>query len=173
MKYISSTILSLTLLVVLGAGCGQSVVEKSIEKSIEKESGKNVDINSDRNSMTIEDEETGASLSAGEDVDFPSDFPSDIPKYEEGTVKMVTQNLGMNQSGYMIETSDDMDDIVAWFKGELEGDWQLKNTMTIQDSTIMMYEQSEGEKTVMLSVTVSTSEDDDSLTNIVVSRSER
>lgn len=173
MKYILSTILCMTLLVVLGAGCGQKIVEKSIEKSIEQESGKDVDIDVDRNSMTIEDEETGASLTAGEDVDFPDDFPSDIPKYKDGTLKMVTQNLGLNQSGYMMETSDGMDGIVSWFKDELSGDWQLKNTMTIQDSTIMMFERTDGGKTVMLSVTMSTDEDDDDLTNIVVSRSER
>jgi len=171
MKKISNTFISgiaLASLILLGAGCGQKIVEKGIEGSIERETGMNVDVNSDANSMTVTDEESGASMSAGEEVDFPSDFPSDIPKYEPGTLKMVTQNLGVNQSGYMMQTGDSADEVVSWFKGELD-DWQLKSTMTIQGSTIMIFERD----AATLSVTVSADEEHADMTNIVVSRAEQ
>jgi hypothetical protein len=161
-------VLSLALLLTLGAGCGQKIAEKSIEGSIERETGMNVDVNSDANSMTVTDEESGASMSAGEEVDFPSDFPSDIPRYESGTLKMVSQNLGVNQSGYMMQTGDSADKVVSWFKGELD-DWQLKNTMTIQGSTIMIFERD----AATLSVTVSADEEHADMTNITVSRTEQ
>jgi hypothetical protein len=85
---------------------------------------------------------------------------------------MATQNLGANQSGYMMVSPDQVSDIAAWFKRELAGDWKLMNTMTIQGNSIMAFEREADEGTVMLSVSVSPDEDDGSRASIVVTRTQ-
>jgi hypothetical protein len=170
-KIISFFIIAL-LAAALGAGCGQRAVEKTIERGIENETGNQVDVDVDRNAVNITDEETGASLSAGDEVTFPDDFPSDIPKYENGTLKMVTENMGVNQYGYMMQTRDDAVVVAAWFKDEAQkAGWQLQSSMTIQQSSIMMFERTGGESGMSLNVSVSVDEDDAGTVNIVVNRS--
>jgi hypothetical protein len=170
-KAISFSIIAL-LAAALGAGCGQRAVEKTIERGIENETGSQVDVDMDRNAVNITDEQSGASLSAGDEVTFPDDFPSDIPKYENGTLKMVTQNMGVNQYGYMMQTRDNAAVAAAWLKDEAQkAGWQLQSSMTIQQSTILMFERSGEESDMSLNVSVSVDEDDANAVNIVVNRS--
>lgn len=178
MKYTTAIIVSFALLVVLGAGCGQSAGEKivgnSVERGIERETGRDVDVDVDRDTVDIRDEETGATFSAGEDVRFPDDFPSDVPRYEDGTLNMINQNMAANQVGYMMTTGDSQQDVIAWFKTKASAEnWKLKSTMDIQGSTMVMWERADGGSTYVLSVTVSPDEEDATLQHIVVNKGAR
>jgi hypothetical protein len=176
MKYFSIPILSIALLALLGAGCNpfQSAQERAIEQSIEAGTDRDVDVDLRGDSVSVTDEETGGTMTAGEEVDFPSDFPSDIPRYPKGTLKMVSSQLGeAGQATYLMQTDDDSDAIMEWFKGEATGDgWKQKASLDIQGMVMLTYEREEGGSTYVMTVAV-TEDDDEDVRNINVTRAEQ
>ncbi|MBD3251866.1 hypothetical protein GF380_05460 [Candidatus Uhrbacteria bacterium] len=162
------------VLLTLGAGCGQrigeGVTERAIERGIENETGRDVNVDVSDGSVTIGEEGSDAQMMAGESVSFPSDFPSDIPQYPNGTVTFVTHQTALAQHGYLMETVDAHDDIVTWFKERTEGQaWALKSTLTLEASTILSFEKLKQEDTAVLTVTITTDEDEQNKQNILVS----
>jgi hypothetical protein len=72
----------------------------------------------------------------------------------------------------MMQTRDNAAVAAAWLKDEAQkAGWQLQSSMTIQQSTILMFERSGEESDMSLNVSVSVDEDDANAVNIVVNRS--
>lgn len=176
MKYIFTSLSLCVCLLLVGAGCNpaERAAERAIERSAEQNAGRdvNVDLDTNDNRMTVTDEETGGSVTAGESVEFPNDFPSDIPRYPNGTPKMVSSNLGGNQAGYLIQTTDTKDDILNWFRDETSA-WSQVSSLDVQGMAMLSFERSEGGSTYSLTISVMEDDSDSGMQNVNVVRAER
>ncbi|MFA5935396.1 MAG: hypothetical protein WC787_00865 [Patescibacteria group bacterium] len=178
MNHIRPVSIAALSLMLLGAGCNpvqnaqeramEGLVEKVIEKNVKDDSGKNVDIDLKKGGFTVTGEDGKATFSMGEKVEIPSTFPSDVPLYADATAKAVTMSEKDNGAVVVLQSEDDADKIVAWYKEEAsKKGWKQKASMELgEGSYILSYERVEDGKTAKMNITITSVED--GMTNITV-----
>ncbi len=96
-------------------GCGTSD-EKAGEQPAR------VEVDKDGNKVTVTGEEgEKAELQGGEDLTLPDGFPNDVPVYKNAqiTTSSKVTSGGKTLSTVGFETSDDVEEVHAWYKAEL------------------------------------------------------
>lgn len=149
-KILKLALLSLAVLVL--AGCGKSVLQKSnetaAEKIIEAQSGgkANVDING--NSVTVETEQ--GKMQSGENVKLPSDFPTDVYVID-GTIKVAITDQASGGQTISIETGKSLEEASAAYQEKLKSNgWKITGTMNFGEAATIIAEKDE--RTVSVSI---------------------
>lgn len=144
-----------TSIALVAAGCGESVTEKVAEKAakeaLEKE-GVTVSGDDESGSITFSDEEGKSSqLSYGDEL--PDDFPEEVPLPDDAkitsAIKTGTEGEG---AGFLIgaEVEQDADEVLKFYKAELEGYEQVMSASTAADSGLASYEGDEWDVNVVV-----------------------
>lgn len=122
------------------------------EKTIETEDG----------TFTVEAEEGGVRISGeqegvgavsglfGENAKIPDGFPKDVPVYPDASV---VAGVAAGGGGMItLQTGDDPDEIVAFYREELTGEgWSLASEMDIGDQRILPIEKGDRNGAVQIS----------------------
>lgn len=137
----SRTVVVMVALALLGSlllatGC-QKAAEEATEAAIEGATG--IDVETDEDKVTIEGED-GSSVEIQSGGELAEDFPSDAPVYDapiESSGRIGTE--GALSWTVVQTTSDDFDEVVAYFEGELASKgWTVNgNTSNTADGSSM------------------------------------
>jgi hypothetical protein len=75
----------------------------------------------------------------GEDAKIPDAFPKDVPVYPDATV---VAGMASGEGGMVtLQTGDDLDEIVAFYREELQGEgWSLESEMNLGGQRILPIE---------------------------------
>ncbi|PIW36932.1 MAG: hypothetical protein COW24_03165 [Candidatus Kerfeldbacteria bacterium CG15_BIG_FIL_POST_REV_8_21_14_020_45_12] len=138
-------------LVLLGAGCGESlgkkvddqvdsaqatasdkIAQEAAERAMEKELEKNgqdgnVDVDDKSISITTGEGE----FAIGENVALPSGFPSEIPIYNGSKISTASASSETKEYSASLNTEDTYEDVVSFYKDALNSNgWTLGDTNT-------------------------------------------
>ncbi len=128
--------------VLLIGGCNmlaRKAGEAMTEKMIEKATGGKAKVDMKDGSMTVTTDE--GTVTTGGSV--PDNWPKDVPVYAGATVQFSGTNMGDAGEGAMglvMTTEDDAAAVATFYKDSLKnGGWTLKNTMSAQGNTVMLF----------------------------------
>lgn len=130
-------ILPLALLLLSGCSLLDKAAEKATEKAteaiIESESGADVDLSDD--GFTVTDEDSGDTISFGEDVSLPDDFPSDVPIVDDATIIAASSTSSRGEYSATL-TARDFSATEEFYQEQLvkEG-WTIDDTSTLTIGT--------------------------------------
>lgn len=133
---------TLAVAILILAGCGKSVSQRTseqiIEKTIEEQSGGTADVNIGDNSMKVETEQ--GKIETGDNVKLPSDFPNDV-YIIEGAIKAVISDQASGGQTISIETNKSVEAVAADYQDKLKADgWKITGTMNFGDSASVIAE---------------------------------
>lgn len=126
-------------LALMGLGCNpfasvQERVEKNIgqsigEKILEGASGGKGEFEITDEGIVVKDRETGDSIGFGAGAKIPDGFPSDIPRYQGGTVSLVSMSQDKKKV-VLAETfiGPDTATLTAWYDAELTKNGYVRET---------------------------------------------
>lgn len=155
----------------VGGGCTDKLVEKAVEKGLENrinaESDANADVDIHNGQVTLQNED-GSVGTFGAGVKLPDDFPSDVPLPKDVEISGVANADDGVWVSYM--TEDSVNDIAAWYQGELEGDgWTQDASFTMGSMTTFAYKKDN----VTIGVMITHDEaEQDSPTIVMITRGE-
>lgn len=116
----------------------KSKEEKAAETFIESLTGSKVDLDADKQSFSIEDEESGESVSIESNQKIPSDFPKDsIPYLDEKGVTFVITSTNEGKKYWSVTTTVDesVEEAVAFFEAKfVEPDYTDVSSYGYNDS---------------------------------------
>jgi hypothetical protein len=121
MKKLLTSLAASSVLLLMGAGCGQTAVETGTEAQINaglKGQG-TVDISDNTYNYKSK---TGDTYSMGENVKIPDDFPKDVPVYPGAKVMTAIITGADGGASLTMTTSDPVDKVSAWYQDQLK-DW--------------------------------------------------
>lgn len=107
-------------LVLFGFGCTKDITRELTEKAINTKLGGDGSVDLSDNQLEVTGN-NGETATYGKDVKIPADFPKDIPIYANGTIVATVHTE--QGSSYTFTTKDSVDDVLAWFGGELSSGW--------------------------------------------------
>ena len=140
MKYLSLLILS--AIVFISAGCGKGQEEKIAEKAIEKQLGEGTKADISDDSVSIESKDKKTRITAGKNATVPEDFPKDIYIYPdsrvEGTVKTPTGKM------VTLVSQDDVAKIFETYQKEMKSlGWEEQTTMNMNGQAVLTLKKDE------------------------------
>lgn len=155
-----------------GAGCfssdkiAEKITEKAIEGAIEGEQDADIDITD--NGLTFTDEETGDTLSFGEEVELPDGFPSDVPIMDDAAIVASSSSSSRGEHTATL-TSKNFSKTEKFYTEQLvEEGWTIDDTSTLsigskittitaskdtRTLTVGLYQSEEDEVSVIITVT--------------------
>lgn len=130
------------LLMVMGtvlSGC--SLLDKAAEKATEKateaiiESETNADVDLSDDGFTVTDEDSGDTLSFGEDVSLPDDFPADVPIVDGAAIIAASSTSSRGEYSATL-TAQDFSATEEFYQEQLvEEGWIIDDTSTLTIGT--------------------------------------
>jgi hypothetical protein len=146
MKNRLALLASLASLLLVGAGCGQTIAENVTERRINSELGTNGSVDIDDGTVNIKTNE--GVFTTGSNVKLPADFPSEIPVYPGANVLSASTMAADNSGSLVLSTPDKQDAVMAWYGDKLSG-WTKVGTNIYGAQTMVQYKKDEAEMTVM------------------------
>ncbi len=175
-KGINKTVI-IAIIVILALGGGwyykkssdKSKNEKAAENLIESLTGNKVDLDKDKESFSVQDEESGESVSIQSNQKMPSDFPKDsIPYLDEKSVTLVITSTNEDKKNWSVTTTvnESLDEAAAYFESKfVEPDYTDVGSYGYNDTKTFAAKSAE----YSLFVTVSkTSTDADTVVSYVI-----
>lgn len=123
-----TVIIAVVAVLLLGGGwyykqsSDKSKEEKAAETFIESLTGNKVDLDADNESFSVEDEESGESVSFESNQKIPDDFPKDsIPFLNEKSVTLVITSTNEDKKNWSVTTTvkESLDEASAYFEEKL------------------------------------------------------
>lgn len=144
----------------------QKATEKATEAIIESESGADVDLSDD--GFTVTDEDSGDTLSFGEDVELPDDFPADVPIIDNSTIIAASSTLSRGEHTATLTVKGFSATENFYQEALVDEGWTIDDTSTLtigtkittitaskadRTLTVGLYQSDEDEVSVILTVT--------------------
>ncbi|MGB4594191.1 MAG: hypothetical protein WBI63_10535 [Coriobacteriia bacterium] len=121
------------------AGCAE-FAESAAEKAVKGATG--IDVDSDEGEVTLEGDDGSSTTIDTENATLPDGWPKDAPVYD-GTIESSweTSNDKGTSFSVALSTTDPVQDVVAWYTGELEGEgWKIVSTYKDDSSGMVSVE---------------------------------
>ena len=138
-------------LILLAAGCGETVEEKAMEKKIEEATGGDAEVDLSKKGMKVTGETEGGkyTFSTGESIEISKDFPADVLIYRPSkTISSMKIPEGYSVS---LTTRYDMPKVTETYKREMKAKgWSEEASMNIGAQSMLAYKKDSRAANIMI-----------------------
>jgi hypothetical protein len=149
--------LGLVGLSLFGLGCNPTqsledkLGEKVAESALSGATGGKVDVDINKGTYAFNDQESGNSISVGENVKLPDDFPKNVPVYPGGTIAASTFNRTSHEAGLNLISQDAATKVTSWYNDETKKlGWVEDQSANYGGSEFRTYKKGNEELTVTI-----------------------